>query len=164
MQKVALAVMRLQPLHRGHEMVIDTMLKEAQEVIVAIGSIQATDARNPYSYEQRKAMLKARYGACDRLHILGLRDIGAPTASAWAAYVLASIQEAGLPRPTCYYAGAEDGDWFEGVLPVRTLDRQREGGGISATAIRADLDRGRSVSERLSPPVADLIKRWQHGA
>lgn len=164
MQDIALAVMRLQPLHRGHEMLIGRMLKECDQAIVAIGSIQAHDARNPYSFEQRRAMVEACFNdASDRLDLIGLRDIGAPDTRSWAAYVLGTIAQAGLKRPTHYYAGSEDAHWFEGVLPVRRLDRFSEGAGISATAIRADLKAGRSVEDRIPKAVLELIQRWQHG-
>ena len=156
MQKVALAVMRLQPLHRGHELVIETMLARADRVIVAIGSIQAQDGRNPYSFAKRKEMVRALYG--DRVEVVGLSDIGAPTPRIWAEYVLSQIAQEGLPTPTAYYCGAEDAFWFEGVLPVYSIDRQAAGEGISATQIRADLQAGRSVADRLSAAVLALIK------
>ena len=38
--------MRLQPLHEGHKILINTMLKECDEAIVAIGSVNKKDKKN----------------------------------------------------------------------------------------------------------------------
>lgn len=165
MEKTALAVMRLQPLHNGHRLIIDTMLSGAQTAVIAIGSIQAQDARNPYSYDQRVAMVRSLYPDETRVKVLGVEDIGAPTREAWAAYVLERVAAAGFARPSCYYAGSqEDAAWFETTLPVKTADRVRAGQGISATQIRADMAAGRSVADRVPAPVIALMKEWNDGA
>lgn len=159
MNTVALAVMRLQPLHNGHKLIIDTMLGEARIAIVGIGSVQARGDRNPYGFEERAAMVRVLYPNENRVKIVGLKDIGAPTKAIWAAYVLDEIRKAGLPAPECYYAGSvEDGSWFEGVLPVRIVDRTTLGQSISATQIRADLQSGRNVEDRVPQAVIGLIK------
>lgn len=164
MEKVALAVMRLQPLHNGHKLLIDTMLAEAQTAVVAIGSIQARNERNPFSYDQRVQMVRALYPDADRVRVLGVADIGAPTPRAWAEYVLKQIDACALPRPTCYYAGNEETFWFKGILALRGVDRIGAGKGISATQIRTDLAAGKSVDDRVPDKVLALIKEWRYEA
>ncbi|MDR2034151.1 MAG: adenylyltransferase/cytidyltransferase family protein [Helicobacteraceae bacterium] len=137
MKEIALAVMRLQPLHNGHKLLIDAMLRETDAALIGIGSIDKNDERNPFSFDERKAMLRAIYGDEARLKVFGLRDIGAQTKREWARFVLSEIARLGLIAPTCYYAGsAEDGEWFADVLPLRIVDRLNEGGGANATDIR----------------------------
>ncbi|MDR2639619.1 MAG: hypothetical protein LBC09_07280 [Helicobacteraceae bacterium] len=137
MEKVALAVMRLQPLHNGHKLLIDAMLSESATALIAIGSADKRDERNPFSFDDRKAMIEALYKGETRLKVFGARDIGAASKRQWADFVLGEIKRLGLPAPTCYYAGdPKDGEWFAEVLPIRIVDRQTQGGGISATALR----------------------------
>lgn len=53
---------RFQPFHNGHKAIIDSALKQAKEVIVVVGSsFAARDTRNPFTFEERKAMIEACY-------------------------------------------------------------------------------------------------------
>jgi bifunctional NMN adenylyltransferase/nudix hydrolase len=53
---------RMQPFHLGHKAVIDEALKRAKEVIVVVGSsFAARNTRNPFTFEERKAMIDAVY-------------------------------------------------------------------------------------------------------
>jgi bifunctional NMN adenylyltransferase/nudix hydrolase len=155
MEKVALAVMRLQPLHVGHKLLIDRALEEASIVLVGIGSIDKKDERNPFTFGERKEMIFALYGGEARLKVFGLRDIEAKTKSDWVEYVLSEIDRLGLPKPTVYYAGGkENGEWFSGILPVRIVDRVTEGEGVSSTAIRKTLLNGAADSL----PIPEAVK------
>jgi bifunctional NMN adenylyltransferase/nudix hydrolase len=51
---------RFQPFHKGHEAIINTALTKAREVVVVVGSsFAARSIRNPFSFEERKQMIKA---------------------------------------------------------------------------------------------------------
>lgn len=53
-------ICRAQPFHLGHKAIIDEALKRAKEVIVVVGSsFAARNIRNPFTFEERKAMIKA---------------------------------------------------------------------------------------------------------
>lgn len=131
--KIALAVMRLQPLHNGHKFMIDTMLNEADRVIVGIGSVNKNDEKNPYSFELRKKMIESIYG--DNVLVVPLNDIGAPNKRAWADYVLKRVKEELDLIPTIYYAGShDDASWFAEVMDTRIVDRNIIK--VSATQIR----------------------------
>lgn len=53
---------RFQPFHNGHKAVIDAALKQAKEVVVVVGSsFAARNIRNPFTFEERKAMIEAVY-------------------------------------------------------------------------------------------------------
>lgn len=56
----AVFIGRFQPFHVGHESVIREALNQAKEVIVVVGSsFAARNIRNPFTFEERKAMIKA---------------------------------------------------------------------------------------------------------
>lgn len=51
---------RFQPFHNGHRAVIDAALEQAREVVVVVGSsFAARNIRNPFTFEERKAMIEA---------------------------------------------------------------------------------------------------------
>lgn len=53
---------RFSPFHNGHKAVIDAALKQAKEVIVVVGSsFAARNIRNPFTFEERKAMIEAAF-------------------------------------------------------------------------------------------------------
>jgi bifunctional NMN adenylyltransferase/nudix hydrolase len=58
MTKVAVFIGRFQPFHNGHKHVIDTAFKTCNDVIVIVGSSnEPRTARNPFTFEERKAMI-----------------------------------------------------------------------------------------------------------
>jgi bifunctional NMN adenylyltransferase/nudix hydrolase len=51
---------RFEPFHKGHKAVIDAALEQAKEVVVVVGSsFAARNIRNPFTFEERKAMIEA---------------------------------------------------------------------------------------------------------
>lgn len=53
---------RFSPLHLGHEAVIKTALENAKEVIIVVGSsFTARTERNPFTFDERRAMIKAAF-------------------------------------------------------------------------------------------------------
>ena len=119
--KHGLAVMRAQPLHIGHEKVIRDMLQKCAKVTLILGSIQEQGtARNPFSYTERKQMIKNVFNAeieAKRLLVIGLFDIINPTE--WGNFVLDFLQEAfpSLEKPDVYFAGSGyDAQWFKNIF------------------------------------------------
>ena len=53
---------RFQPFHNGHKAVIEAALEQAKEVVVVVGSsFAARNIRNPFTFEERKAMIEATF-------------------------------------------------------------------------------------------------------
>lgn len=53
---------RFQPFHNGHKEVISIALQQAKEVVVVVGSsFAARSIRNPFTFEERKAMIEAAF-------------------------------------------------------------------------------------------------------
>ncbi len=51
---------RFQPFHNGHKAVIEAALEQAKEVVVVVGSsFAARNIRNPFTFQERKAMIQA---------------------------------------------------------------------------------------------------------
>ena len=62
---------RFQPLHFGHTAVINEALKIAEEVIMIVGSsFAARSTRNPFSFEERKRMIRSVYPGFEADHSL----------------------------------------------------------------------------------------------
>ncbi len=84
---------RFQGLHKGHQALIDTALKNCRKVLVFVGSSNKSGTvRNPFTYELRESMIRELYG--DRITIAPLPDIGVGDVSAWGDYLLKTGREA----------------------------------------------------------------------
>lgn len=60
--KLAVFIGRFSPFHNGHKFIIDTALKEAERVLVLIGSpYTRRTLRNPFTYEERRSMIQSTY-------------------------------------------------------------------------------------------------------
>ncbi len=113
MARVGFAVMRIQPLSDGHRGALNRIAGECETAIIAIGSTQAPmDIYNPWSFEQRKEMVRNVYG--DRFKIVPVTDLGTDsTTTDWCEYVLGKLEKLGLPAPTDYYTGSvADAIWY----------------------------------------------------
>lgn len=65
---------RFQPLHSGHCAVITQALQQAEKVVVVVGSsFAARSLRNPFTFEERKAMIHAEFGS-DRVLVVPVSD------------------------------------------------------------------------------------------
>lgn len=167
--KVGLAIMRIQPLHFGHLQLIQKMMNEMDTVIIGIGSIQESNTiNNPFTAAQRREMLKKvlKLGNKSNVKILELSDIGTVNKVAWATHVLGVIAGKNLPKPTHYYAGSKhDGSWFEslntefgdGFIDVINLNRINSNL-MSGTDIRKSLiDGSHDWIDYVPPILIDFI-------
>lgn len=114
-KRVALAIMRTQPLHFGHTRIIERMISKCSTVIVALGSADKSRLpANPFTIEERITMLDNVFGT--RIKIVPLKDLGATSGTnTWCDYALNKIQKLGLPDPTDYFTGSRaDAVWYRG--------------------------------------------------
>ncbi len=92
----AVFIGRFQPLHIGHQHVIDTALKNAETVIVLIGSAEASRSiRDPFTFEERRHLIEQVYRhevATGRLVIRGVSD-RTYNDDAWVADVQRTVNE-----------------------------------------------------------------------
>ncbi|MDO4794520.1 MAG: adenylyltransferase/cytidyltransferase family protein [Brachymonas sp.] len=90
----AVAIGRFQPVHRGHVALLQTGLQMAHRLVVLAGSAgQARSPKNPFTWQERAAMLQAALPEQDRtrLRVLGLQDRPGRDAD-WVAAVEAAVQ------------------------------------------------------------------------
>ncbi len=71
-KRYALFIGRWQPFHLGHKYLIDQALKQGKHVAIAIRDTELSES-NPFTYEQRKEMIKRVYGK--RVKIFKICDI-----------------------------------------------------------------------------------------
>ena len=112
-QTVGLTVVRIQPLHEGHQRLIHSMISDYDVVLVGLGSTnKSREKHDPWTVEERQKMLRNVYG--DRIKIVQLQDIGTTQGTNdWVDYVLEKIQKLGLPAPHDYISGSEaDAVWY----------------------------------------------------
>ena len=76
--KTGFYIGRFQPLHYGHINIIEKGLREMDEFIVIIGSINKSDHKNPLSFETRKKSIEQQFNT-SKLKVLGLKDYDADT-------------------------------------------------------------------------------------
>lgn len=73
--KLAVFITRAQPLHLGHKFVIAEALKVADSVLILIGSANASrSVKNPFTIDERKAMIENEYIMYPNVHTEGIDD------------------------------------------------------------------------------------------
>ena len=137
-KKLGVVVGRFQPLHKGHEKIINYALKKCKRVAVFIGSAQEENTeRNPFSYEVRKHMLRMIYG--NRIEIYPLYDLGVGENTKWGDYLLKTITNTcGRPDAMVYGNDGVRSNWFkpEDIADIKQIIMKREKLPISATMVR----------------------------
>lgn len=117
--EIGLIIGRFQPFHNGHFDIIKQMLSDCDTVIIGVGSAQFnTDENrtinNPYITKERIGFITKVFGKSDKIKIVKLKDIGAKIPKDWIEYVLKTIEDLKLPRPTRYYCGSDtDALWIK---------------------------------------------------
>lgn len=95
---------RFQPFHNGHKAVIEAALKQAREVVVVVGSsFAARNIRNPFTFQERKAMIETvfpqeagiakHYDRLKCLHVVPMSDYPYDDTK-WIAAVMRAVKSA----------------------------------------------------------------------
>lgn len=111
--RVGLAVMRMQPPHRGHMNLINFMRSDCDTAIIGFGSTQQSRVvRHPFTFEQRLDMVRAVFG--NAIKPMPLVDIDSNlNTDDWVDYVLDKVKKLNLPEPTDFYTGStQDAKWY----------------------------------------------------
>ena len=89
MEKIGLIIGRFNPLHVGHEYLINYALSKCDKLLIFIGSANKNlSLSNPFSYEEREMMLKSVFD--NRIIVAPLNDIGVGNVPAWGNYIISS--------------------------------------------------------------------------
>jgi hypothetical protein len=111
--RIGLIVAEMQTPHEGHIGLVMRALMICDGVILALGSKRKFGVPgHPFTYEQRREMLRIVFG--DRLMIVDLDDIDSGAdVHEWYDYVSSKIYQAGYPEPTDYFGGSRiDAKWY----------------------------------------------------
>lgn len=149
---------RFQPVHKGHQLVFERLLRDFDEVVIAVGSAQeAYTCRNPFTAGERLEMwdLVAReMGSRDRVWIVPVPDLNMPLA--WTSHIL------GLsPRVDAVASGNPHVQYLFKWLGVKTLEIELVNPAeYNGTYIRRLMVENNPAWRRLVPEkVASLIDR-----
>ena len=114
--KLGIIVGRFQTFHSGHEYMISKALSVCERVGVFVGSSQESrTAKNPYTYEERRSILRTVFD--DRIDVYPLPDIGVGNNSRWGDYVLENVKRRCGQAPDLLVSGKEQRriSWFNGA-------------------------------------------------
>lgn len=136
----AVFIGRFQPFHNGHNAVIQEALKRALHVVVLVGSAYAArDIRNPFTFEERKAILRADLPD-DRIIVKPIPDYPYDEGR-WIARVQSTVQSVlpwqSGPRSIALIGHSKDhSSYYLKAFPTWDSIEVPNYQGIDATAIR----------------------------
>jgi nicotinamide-nucleotide adenylyltransferase len=145
---------RFQPLHRGHMKVIGDAYAEDKALVIAIGSAQKSDeSNNPFSGEERQAMLENALKA----EKIRARLVLVPDIAADKTYV-SHVERFIRGRPDRIIT---ENTWTIALFRKEGYDVHITPRyfGISATEVRRRMACGERWTDMVPKEVADVIKR-----
>jgi bifunctional NMN adenylyltransferase/nudix hydrolase len=166
---------RFQPLHIGHQFVIDQALKRADHVILLVGSANvARNPRNPFTVEERIAMIRETWKA----ETMGKRLIAVPlndrlyNDTAWVAGVQKSVLDTLLatpeikanPRIGLIGYGKDNTSYYLKMFPDwEAIDVPSQYGTFNATEIRDAFIQANPVlpADSCPAPVVEFMRSFR---
>ena len=164
---IAVLIGRFQPFHNGHLQLLEHALSVADSVVVVLGSsFQARNAKNPFTWEERAAMISATLAeaTASRVSFAPVRDYYDDRK--WSAAVTAAVCAPGRDKPqrialVGFHKDASS--YYLGLFPHWAFVPAPEFGKVNATTIRQQLyeqpEQGGWRAE-LPPGVADYLQQW----
>ena len=174
--QVAVLIGRFQPFHNGHAALLRQALQTAPRVIVVLGSAcQARDAKDPFTSDERAAMIDATLDAAERARVQFAAVRDGYDEQRWAASVTAAVEQIiGLVVPMVPMAPValighhkDLSSAYLNRFPRWTLVEAGRAGEIDATRLRQiyfegdDADVIQALLATLAPPaVCQYLKGW----
>lgn len=168
---------RFQPLHVGHQHVIDQALERADHVIILVGSANtARSSRNPFTYDERRLFIEATYhshaGWGQRLSVRPINDSSSD--NRWKEQVQRQVTDviektattarfSGSPRVGLVGFAKDHSSYYLKMFPQwESLDVAPGAGLFNATDIRNGYFQPVPVIPRrwLSPAVEGFMERF----
>jgi bifunctional NMN adenylyltransferase/nudix hydrolase len=134
---------RFQPFHKGHQTIVDAAIGMAKEVIIVVGSSFASRSiRNPFTFEERKAMIKAVYPQAE-VKVVPISDYPYDD-NKWVAAVQSVVYSAMKFTPDPVKIGLigheKDGtSYYLKIFPTWGSEAVADITNINATEIREEL-------------------------
>ncbi|MDR2925440.1 MAG: bifunctional nicotinamide-nucleotide adenylyltransferase/Nudix hydroxylase [Azoarcus sp.] len=169
----AILIGRFQPFHNGHAALLRQTLEIADRVLVVLGSsFRAPNAKNPFTWEERAAMIAACLDEADarRVAFVPVRDYY--NDARWAAAVEAgartAMEKTGRAAPRMALAGfhKDASSNYLKLFPQWTFVALERQGDIDATPIRRLYFDGsetawETLRARVPPAVARCLENWR---
>lgn len=115
---------RFQPIHKGHQLIIDTMIKnhDIDNIILIIGSTNRYDEKNPYSFELRKEFIQELY---PNINIFPIEDVSDDRI--WLKNLFQIINDNSKYKEVVFYGGSLEDVYFydELGLNINIIDRTK---------------------------------------
>ena len=152
----ALLIGKFQPFHKGHLSVVNSIVKEADELIIGIGSAQYSHSReNPFTAGERYLMInKTLMGkGIDNYYIIPIEDLN--NYGLWVSHVDMLVPKYDVVftnNPLTKRLFEEKGHKVQGT-PI--YDREK----FSGTNIRKQIANGGNWQDTVPKPVAEVIEQ-----
>lgn len=157
---------RFQPFHNGHLKVCENALKEAEKLIVVVGSYRSpTTVKNPWSFEERKEMILASLDK-ERVIVLPARDYLYSDLT-WLTGIqntVASVVKGGSVKLTGHFK--DDSSYYLKLFPQWEFQPEPNYGGINGTDIRESIyDSDYEAVVPLVPQQVELfLNEWYYNS
>jgi bifunctional NMN adenylyltransferase/nudix hydrolase len=167
---VAVLIGRFQPFHYGHADLLRTALETAPRVVIVLGSsYHARSAKNPFTWQEREAMIAATLGPAERERVtfVPMRDYYDDTQ--WAEEVGKAVAVLGEPGAQTALVGyfKDASSYYLNHFPQWTMLAAEVDNAIDASDVRRiyfeaeDIDVSISVLEETAPlAVRQYLKAW----
>jgi bifunctional NMN adenylyltransferase/nudix hydrolase len=171
---VAVVIGRFQPFHTGHAALLLKALEIAPRIVVILGSsFQARNPKNPFTWEERAAMIRATLdpAALDRVTFVPMRDYYDDRR--WGKAVLEAVQAQGSSNDKVALVGfvKDPSSRYLTRFPLWKLVNIAQQGDIDATSLRQIYFEGEDpaatealLSTLVPAPVAHYLKGWSRVA
>ncbi len=167
--EVAVLIGRFQPFHQGHAGLLKLALATAPKVVMILGSsFHARSAKNPFTWQERQAMIEATLTPQERerIHFIAVRDYYDDTR--WANVVRSAVEQCSASKPVSLIGYMKDAtSYYLQHFPQWQFIPAQYTIEIDASAIRQiffdaeNLDISLSVlAEQLALPVRQFLKAW----
>jgi len=112
--KLGFMVGRFQMLHKGHESLINEGLELCDRFVILLGNSEESRTKNnPFTFEERKEMIKMIYG--NKVEVYPIISIGIGYIPAWGNYIMNTIKFYCGEYPDFVLRGSDDGrsEWID---------------------------------------------------
>lgn len=168
----AILIGRFQPFHTGHAALLRQALEKAERALVVIGSaFRSRNAKNPFTWEERAAMISASLDAAEarRVHFVPVRDYYDDRRWAVAVEqgVRAEMEKQGVSAPRLALVGfhKDASSYYLELFPDWRFSASERQGEVDATSIRQlyfepDEPAWDALRNLAPPAVVRALKDW----
>jgi bifunctional NMN adenylyltransferase/nudix hydrolase len=159
---IAVVIGRFQPFHKAHKELIDTALRRAKHVLILIGSAYiARNTKNPFTYEERRDMIKNLYCSYPKISYGALVD-DLYSDQQWIASVQAQVDALNVLNPRVCIVGhkKDDSSYYLDLFPKWDYIPVTAVSNCDATQIRQMLYEFKPVGDLLPTKINQYLNKW----